>query len=239
MLKCTKYVKVVWCSLFFWELGLIITPLVKYLHLTSYHFSSWGISLTWPQLNLSSLKLWQNVFSDVEPYHTNFFLCFVALQKFFKYYADTSSPKPSSDEENKMDLLTKGRVLINDTDASFWKSSQSKLRNPTQRFPNHLACLFSSLWHCIWVLFDEAGASWDPAVCILHVAFHSGVIYTFCMLCLNLCWAEMMSLMVVDAAVTENSEEKQAVSLTNEETPHNISVFAIFKKVFFKELPSV
>lgn len=42
-----------------------------------------------------------------------------------------------------------------------------------------------------------------------------------------------MSLMVVDAAVTENSEEKQAVSLTNEETPHNISVFAIFKKVFF------
>ncbi|XP_053476585.1 equilibrative nucleoside transporter 1a isoform X2 [Ictalurus furcatus] len=34
---------------------------------------------------------------------------YIALPKmeFFKYYADTSSPKPSSDEENKMDLLNK------------------------------------------------------------------------------------------------------------------------------------
>lgn len=42
----------------------------------------------------------------------------------------------------------------------------------------------------------------------------------------------MISLMVVDAAVTKNAEEQRAaVNLTEEETTHTVSVFAIFKKV--------
>uniref|UniRef100_A0A8B9HHX1 Solute carrier family 29 member 1 (Augustine blood group) n=1 Tax=Astyanax mexicanus TaxID=7994 RepID=A0A8B9HHX1_ASTMX len=32
--------------------------------------------------------------------------------EFFQYYSDTSSPRPGSDEENKMDLLSKGRISI-------------------------------------------------------------------------------------------------------------------------------
>lgn len=41
-----------------------------------------------------------------------------------------------------------------------------------------------------------------------------------------------MFMMVVDAAVTENAGDKRAaVSLTDEESTHTISVFAIFKKV--------
>lgn len=48
-------------------------------------------------------------------------MCFMALQEFFKYYADTSSPRPCSDEDNKMDLLSKGSVISNHTHTAFWK----------------------------------------------------------------------------------------------------------------------
>lgn len=43
----------------------------------------------------------------------------VALQEFFKCYADISGSKRGSDEENKMDLMDKGRVTSNHTDFPF------------------------------------------------------------------------------------------------------------------------
>lgn len=71
-------------------------------------------------------------------------------------------------------------------------------------------------------------------MCILHVSFQFVLICT-CKLCFILnCAGKQQShdvIDVVDAAVTEIPGEKTVGSLTEEETTHTVSVFAIFKKV--------
>lgn len=65
---------------------------------------------------------------------------FVALQEFFKHYACARSPDICNDEENKMAMLNKGKVINNHTDALKAEDFKSSAGISRKTFPLKVCC---------------------------------------------------------------------------------------------------